>query len=92
MIIAFKSRYGDDRSLKEVEPGVFTYVTTENMHYCRYGYEEDGSVSFVDPEGGPFIEVGYVIWYNKKQYRITKIEITKKWGTTFYIDKISDKE
>lgn len=28
------------------------------LKYMRCGYNENGSIAFVDPSGGPFIEVG----------------------------------
>lgn len=33
-------------------------VTMEGGHWLRWAYEDDGTITMVDPSGGPYIEVG----------------------------------
>lgn len=33
-------------------------VKMEGGHWVRWAYEDDGTITMVDPSGGPYIEVG----------------------------------
>ena len=57
-----KNRYGDEYSFEKVSEGVYTIVG--DLKYWRMGGREGqaqmdfSDLGFVDPSGGPFIEVG----------------------------------
>lgn len=50
------NRYGDEIIFKEINENQIEMIGGQ---YYRTGYNEDGkSIMFVDPSGGPFIQVG----------------------------------
>lgn len=51
-----RSRYGDIWELKETDGGYLWKIPD----YTRFGFFTDfeGDICFVDPPGGPFLEVG----------------------------------
>ena len=60
-----KNRYGDEYSFELVSEGVYTIVG--DLKYWRYGGREGQErmdftdLGFVDPSGGPFIQLGMSI-------------------------------
>lgn len=60
-----KNRYGDEYSFNKVSENIYTIVG--DLKYWRYGGREGqaqmdfSDLGFVDPSGGPFIEVGMSI-------------------------------
>lgn len=60
-----KNRYGDEYNFELVSEGVYTIVG--DLKYWRFGGREGQSgidftnLGFVDPSGGPFIQIGMVI-------------------------------
>ena len=66
-----KNRYGDEYSFEKVSEGVYTIVG--DLKYWRYGGREGQEqmdftdLGFVDPSGGPFIELGMKIEGRKIQ-------------------------
>lgn len=60
-----KNRYGDEYSFSQVNDNTFTIVGS--LKYWRYGGREGqeqmdfNDLGFVDPSGGPFIELGMSI-------------------------------
>lgn len=68
-----KNRYGDEYHFEPVNEN--TYTIKGDLKYWRYGGKEGqekmdySDLGFVDPSGGPFIEVGMKIEGRK----ITKI-------------------
>jgi len=60
-----KNRYGDEYAFEQVDENTFTI--TGNLQYWRYGGREGqehldlSDLGFVDPSGGPFIELGMKI-------------------------------
>ena len=60
-----KNRYGDEYSFEKVKENVYTIVG--DLKYWRYGGKEGqermdfNDLGFVDPSGGPFIQLGYRI-------------------------------
>ena len=60
-----KNRYGDEYRFEIVNEGVYTIVG--DLKYWRYGGREGQEqmdftdLGFVDPSGGPFIELGMKI-------------------------------
>ena len=60
-----KNRYGDEYSFELVNEGVYTIVG--DLKYWRMGGREGqeqmdfSDLGFVDPSGGPFIELGMKI-------------------------------
>jgi hypothetical protein len=57
-----KNRYGDEYHFRQVDEKIFTIEGS--LKYWRYGGKEGqekmdfNDLGFVDPSGGPFIEVG----------------------------------
>ena len=57
-----KNRYGDEYRFEKVDENTYTIVG--DLKYWRYGGREGqekmdlGDLGFVDPSGGPFIELG----------------------------------
>ena len=66
-----KNRYGDEYRFEIVNEGVYTIVG--DLKYWRYGGREGQEqmdftdLGFVDPSGGPFIELGMRIEGRKIQ-------------------------
>jgi hypothetical protein len=60
-----KNRYGDEYSFKKLDEN--TYTIEGDLKYWRMGGREGqqemdfNDLGFVDPSGGPFISLGYVI-------------------------------
>jgi hypothetical protein len=60
-----RNRYGDEYTFERVDENTFTI--TGNLKYWRFGGREGqqqmdmSNIGFVDPSGGPFIEVGMKI-------------------------------
>jgi hypothetical protein len=83
----YHNRYGDEIIFKEINENQIEMIGGE---YYRTGYNEDGIIDFVDPSGGPFIQLGTELgrYFNDNQSRIVKsiivedkkiyIEITNK--------------
>lgn len=49
------SRYGDVWGLVKMKEGYYLWAEPE---HTRVGYNDDNSICFVDPPGGPFLQVG----------------------------------
>lgn len=62
--IQLGNRYGDKNYLEQVDEHIFILRLDPNCaDYCRFGLREgheweDKEYDFVDPSGGPFIQVG----------------------------------
>jgi hypothetical protein len=72
------NRYGDKIIFKEINENQIQMLGGE---YYRMGYEQDGTINFVDPSGGPFIQVGTELgkYFRDDQSRIVKsIESNEK--------------
>lgn len=60
-----KNRYGDEYTFNKVSDNIYTIVG--DLKYWRYGGREGqeqmdfSDLGFVDPSGGPFIELGMSI-------------------------------
>ncbi len=60
-----RNRYGDEYEFVKVDEN--TYTITGDLKYWRFGGKEgqervdDDDLGFVDPSGGPFISMGYMI-------------------------------
>lgn len=60
-----KNRYGNEYSFEQVSDN--TYTIKGDLNYWRFGGKEgqdsvdQSDLGFVDPSGGPFISVGYMI-------------------------------
>ena len=53
--VSYTNRYGDEIIFKEINENQIQMLGGD--HY-RIGYNEDETIDFVDPSGGPFIQVG----------------------------------
>lgn len=68
-----KNRYGDEYSFEKVNESTYTIVG--DLKYWRYGGREGQEqmdftdLGFVDPSGGPFIQLGMMI-EGRKIHRI----------------------
>lgn len=60
-----RNRYGDEYTFEQVDAN--TYTIKGDLKYWRYGGQEgqesvdENDLGFVDPSGGPFISIGYMI-------------------------------
>lgn len=60
-----KNRYGDEYRFEKVNDN--TYTIKGDLNYWRFGGKEgqsgidENDLGFVDPSGGPFISIGYMI-------------------------------
>ena len=60
-----RNRYGDEYDFVPVDEN--TYTITGNLSYWRCGGQEGvegvdmSNLGFIDPSGGPFIDIGYPI-------------------------------
>ena len=60
-----RNRYGDEYQFEQVSDNVYTI--TGDLKYWRFGGKEgedavnEDDLGFVDPSGGPFIGMGYMI-------------------------------
>jgi hypothetical protein len=60
-----RNRHGDEYHFELVDTNLYTIVG--DLKYWRYGGQHGqdsidyGNLGFVDPSGGPFISVGYMI-------------------------------
>ncbi len=60
-----RNRHGDEYHFELVDTNLYTIVG--DLKYWRYGGQDGqefidyGNLGFVDPSGGPFISVGYMI-------------------------------
>ena len=59
--IKLPNRYGDKNYLEEVEPNKYKLVLDSNSGNLRFGFIEENHHEYVDPSGGPFMEVGQEI-------------------------------
>ena len=50
------NRYGDLIQLIKQDGNI--YLLDGDLNYMRVGYNEDKTIDFVDPSGGPFMRVG----------------------------------
>ena len=50
------NRYGDLIQLIKQDGNI--YLLDGDLDYMRVGFNEDKSINFVDPSGGPFMRVG----------------------------------
>lgn len=79
------SRYREEHVLKHVYGK--TYVFIPKGGYMRIGYFDDNeTIAFVDPSGGPFLHVGSTLEENKK--KILSIDLIpyngeKQYAITF---------
>ena len=73
------NRYNNDIYLEQLstEP-IIQYKLCGKFNYMRYGKDENSeNISFIDPEGGPFIEVGKFLLMGSEDLKLTKIYISK---------------
>ncbi len=81
-----KNRHGDEYSFEKVSENTFTIKG--DLKYWRYGGREGqermdfSDLGFVDPSGGPFIEVGMKIGGRK----ITKISVVANDDIYFEVE------
>jgi hypothetical protein len=60
-----RNRYGDEYTFEKI--GENTYTIKGDLDHWRFGGKEgqqgidDSDLGFVDPSGGPFISMGYMI-------------------------------
>jgi hypothetical protein len=78
MEVNYYNRYNDKLVFKQTDEET---VVLEGAKYFRVGYDtDDKTIEFVDPSGGPYLNVGTnlrFIFQNFKDIYITKIDINK---------------
>ncbi len=73
MTVKIKSRYNDDVEFKEIASN--TYLFSSSSPYgWGFTMNADKSIYSVDPPGGPFVYIGYIIPKINKEV----VEITTK--------------
>ena len=55
MKATYQNRYGDDIIFEKLDDNT---IKMSGFKYSRTGYNDDESIDFVDPSGGPFIQIG----------------------------------
>jgi len=62
MKITFKNRSGDDITFEKIEDNLYKFYSSFGMG-MRLGFKdgEMKEIAFVDPSGGPFVSIGYII-------------------------------
>lgn len=72
--MTYYNRYND--AIEFSEDG--NVITMSNIQYVRYGFEDDGTITMVDPSGGPYIDLGQDIGHffmDGKNRVVKKIEV-----------------
>ena len=85
--IDLPNRYGDSVYLEQDDSGDWWFNGNDNaFHYHRVIYEGDGShkIKAVDPSGGPFLCVGYIIG----DKTVTNIDFVKGKGYKVALDDL----
>lgn len=75
------NRYGDLIQLVKQDGNI--YLLDGDLGYMRVGYNEDKTINFVDPSGGPFLRVG-ATWDN---FTIESINAIKNIGYLFTLNE-----
>jgi len=71
-----RNRYGNEYTFEKIDKNTYTIVG--DLKYWRYGGQDGqesidySNLGFVDPSGGPFISVGYLI-EGRKVVRISAL-------------------
>ena len=74
-----KNRYGVEYSFTRVEDRTYRFNIAESeMSVMRMGGREEAEIDmedlgFFDPSGGPFVEVGSKIYWDKEPLIVTRI-------------------
>lgn len=76
--IKLPNRYGDKNYLEEVGPNKYKLVLDPNNGNLRFGFIEKNHHEYVDPSGGPFMEVGQEI--PGVESILAKIEVVRGKG------------
>lgn len=67
------NRYNNDIYLKQISTDPIQYKLCGKFNYMRFGKDVSGNISFIDPEGGPLIEVGKFLLMGSEDLKLTKI-------------------
>lgn len=80
MIIEIPNRYeGEVTRLIPLNECIYEVDFTDNPYPCRLIFGEDNeTIEAFDPQGGPFMSIGYVIDSKYKIKQIAKDENTKR--------------
>ena len=78
------NRYGDAIIFKEINENQIQMIGGD---YYRTGYNQDGTINFVDPSGGPFIQEGTDLgrYFEDGVKRVVKSIIINEDGKIFNI-------
>lgn len=71
-VVTYHNRYGDAITFEHVGNEVFM----RGGKWLRYGYDDDKTITMVDPSGGPYIELGNNLkeFWPKAKYKDLVIE------------------
>jgi len=87
----YKNRYGQSIKFELLETnGLVDVVKVSGFEYYRTGYNTDtNQVDFIDPEGGPFLQVGSDIssYFNSENKMIVQAIIDSEAGFLLQIVK-----
>jgi len=56
LVKVIKSRYGDERLVEDLGAGWFSL--SGKSRFLRGGMDEFNELNYLDPEGGPFVQIG----------------------------------
>lgn len=85
--IKMRNRYGIEYRFHKISDNEYQIIG--ELSYCRFGGKEGqleidpNDLGFVDPAGGPFIDIGYII----DDYKVVKIS-SREGGIFFTVEKI----
>jgi len=71
--IKLHNRYNANIWIEHIDKDLWQLKSekTEDLEYLRVGYEDDNkTINFIDPSGGPFMSVGYQF---NKEYKLAEI-------------------
>jgi len=74
--IKLPNRYNANIWLEHIDADLWQLKSTDpsELNYMRVGYEDDNkTIAFIDPSGGPFINIGYEINDCNIKYRVKEI-------------------
>lgn len=73
--IQLVSKYGDVTKLVPLNEFIYKLDFTDNPYGYRIILESDEKIKAVDPSGGPYIHIGYVI---NNIYKVSDIQVSNK--------------
>lgn len=79
--MVLRSRYSEVWTLTEKDGGYLFNLPP----YSRVGFNDDGSLAFIDPPGGPFLGIGD---YLGEKTKITSFKDLGEDGVIIYVEEV----